>query len=465
LDILKKIEHHYLEDEKASVDSLLTVAGFSFAGSGQNVGLAFVRLKPWDERILPDQQLSAIIKRSYAAFGPIVDAVVFPFAPPAVSELGNASGFDFMLQDRGNLGHEKLMAARDQLLSALTKEKVLVGVRVNGLDDTAEYQLELDDQKLTALGVSIADVNDTLSIALGGRYVNDFIEQGRVKKVFLKADAPFRMLPDDINDWYVRNSMGNMVSFQSFTNGNWIKSSPRLARYNGFPAVEIMGMALPGALSSGQAMDLVEKHASELPEGIGYQWTGMSFQEKQAGSKVTILYSLSILIVFLCLAALYESWAIPFSVISAVPLGILGALIGAVLTWKMNDVYFQVGVLTTVGLTSKNAILIVEFAKELVAKGMAPIDAAIQAAGMRLRPILMTSLAFILGVYPMMVSTGAGSGAQNALGTAVIGGMISGTLLTILFIPLFFVLVQSFIRPKNTSADQHNNAQLIDAGE
>lgn len=449
IEVMKKIEQHYLEDEKESVDSLFTVAGFSFAGSGQNTGLVFVRLKPWDQRTAQEQTLNAIIARSYAAFGPIRDAIIFPFAPPAVSELGNATGFDLMLQDRGNLGHEKLNAARDQLLTVLMKEKGLVGVRVNGLEDTPEYQLELDDRKLTALDLDITDVNDTLSIALGGRYVNDFMDKGRVKKVFLKADAPFRMLPDNINDWYVRNSKGMMVSFQSFTKGNWVKSSPRLERYNGFSSVEIMGMALPGTLSSGQAMDLVERHAAELPEGIAYEWTGMSFQEKQAGSQVYILYSLSILVIFLCLAALYESWAIPISVISAVPLGILGALIAAVLTWKMNDVYFQVGILTTLGLTSKNAILIVEFAKELVTTGVPPISAVIEAAGMRLRPILMTSLAFILGVYPMMVSTGAGSGAQNALGTAVIGGMISGTLLTIFFIPMFFVLVQGFSRTKN----------------
>ena len=446
LEVLKKIEHHYLEDEKDSVDSLFTVAGFSFAGAGQNAGLAFIRLKPWDERTTPEQQIGAITSRSSKAFASLRDAVAFPFVPPAVSELGNASGFDFMLQDRGNLGHEKLMAARNQLLFALSKEDGLLGVRPNGLEDTPGYQLDLDDRKLGSLGLSIADVNDTLSIAMGGRYINDFIDKGRVKKVFLQADAAFRMLPNDINRWYVRNAEGTMVPFEAFSKGQWVNNSPRLERYNGFSSVEIMGMAKPGTLSSGQAMELVEKHAAELPQGIGYEWTGMSFQEKQTGNQVYILYILSILVVFLCLAALYESWVIPLSVISAVPLGILGALIAALLTWKMNDVYFQVGILTTLGLTSKNAILIVEFAKELVAKGISPYDAAIQAARMRLRPILMTSLAFILGVYPMMVSTGAGSGAQNALGSAVIGGMISGTVLAVLFVPLFFVLVQGLIR-------------------
>lgn len=453
LEVLKTLETHYLENEKDSVDSLFTVAGFSFAGSGQNTGLAFVRLKPWDERNSAGQQLSAITKRAYIAFAQIRDAMVFPFAPPAVSELGNATGFDFMLQDRANLGHEKLTEARNQLLGALMKEPGLVGVRPNGLEDTVEYRLDLDDRKLGSLNLAIADVNDTLAIALGGRYVNDFIDKGRVKKVFLQADAPYRMLPQDINNWYVRNSQGAMVPFTAFSQASWEQGSPRLERYNGFPAMRVMGMAMPGSLSSGQAMALVEQHAAALPEGIGYEWTGVSKQEKEAGSQAVLLYTASILVIFLCLAALYESWSVPFSVILAVPLGVLGALIAAVLTWKMNDVYFQVGILTTVGLTAKNAILIVEFARDLVARGYSAFDAAIEASRLRLRPILMTSLAFVLGVLPMMLSSGAGSGAQNALGTAVIGGMVSGTLLTIVFVPLFFVLVQGFFARKPADAN------------
>jgi hydrophobe/amphiphile efflux-1 (HAE1) family protein len=445
LEVLKKIEEHYLVDEKDSVGALFTVAGFSFAGSGQNTGLAFVRLKPWDERTTPDKQIGALTTRAFIAFAQFRDAFVFPFAPPAVSELGNATGFDLMLQDRANLGHEKLMAARNQLLAALGKESSLVGVRANGLEDTDEYRLELDDRKLGSLNLSSADVNDTLAIALGGRYVNDFLDQGRVKKVFLQADAPYRMLPEDINRWYVRNDLGTMVPFAAFTQASWVQSSPRLERYNGFPSIEILGMAMPGAISSGEAMALMEKHIAELPAGIGYEWTGISRQEKEAGNQAVILYGASILVIFLCLAALYESWAIPFSVILAVPLGFLGALIAAILTWKMNDVYFQVGILTTVGLTSKNAILIVEFARDLMRQGYSAFDAAIESARLRLRPILMTSLAFVLGVLPMMLSSGAGSGAQNALGTAVIGGMISGTLLTIVFVPLFFVLVQRYL--------------------
>jgi hydrophobe/amphiphile efflux-1 (HAE1) family protein len=361
--------------------------------------------------------------------------------------LGNASGFDLMLQDRGNLGHAALMQARNQLLGALSREKGLVAVRPNGLEDTPEFRLDIDTHKIGSLGLSIADVNDTFSAAWGSSYVNDFIDRGRVKKVFLQADAPFRMLPDDVNRWFVRNASGEMVPFSAFSTSNWESGSPRLERYNGVPSVEILGMALPGALSSGEALNLVERHVAELPKGISYEWTGVSRQEREAGNQATLLYAVSILVVFLCLAALYESWAIPLSVILVVPLGVLGTLVGALLTWKMNDVYFQVGLLTTVGLASKNAILIVEFAKELVAKGVGVVEAAVTAARMRLRPILMTSLAFILGVLPLMLSTGAGAGAQSALGTAVVGGMLSSTVLAIFFVPLFFVIVQkAFVR-------------------
>ena len=447
LKVVEQVERHFLEEERDSVQSIFTVAGFSFAGSGQNAGMAFVKLKPWDERSAATQKVGAISARAWQAFAKIRDASVFTFAPPAVSELGNASGFDLMLQDRGNLGHEALMKARNQLLAALAKEPGLVGVRPNGLEDTPEYRLDVDGRKLSTLGLSIADVNDTLAIAWGGRYVNDFIDQGRTKKVFLQADAPYRMLPGDIERWQVRNGAGTMVPFGAFARASWTQGSPRLERYNGVPSVEILGMAMPGKLSSGEAMALVERHAAELPAGIGYEWTGLSRQERAAGGQATLLYAAAILVVFLCLAALYESWAIPFSVILVVPLGALGTLIAAILTWKMNDVYFQVGLLTTVGLASKNAILIVEFAKDLVAQGRDAVAAAIEAARLRLRPILMTSLAFVLGVLPLALASGAGAGAQKALGTAVVGGMVSGTVLAIVFVPVFFVVVQRlFVR-------------------
>jgi hydrophobe/amphiphile efflux-1 (HAE1) family protein len=439
--VIKQVEHHFLVEQKDSVDGVFVVAGFSFAGSGQNTALVFVKLKPWDQRTGKDQSVTAIAGKAGLAFSKIRDARVFAFAPPAVSELGNATGFDLMLQDRGNLGHEALMAARNQLLAELSQDKRLVAVRPNGQEDAPEFKLDIDSHKAQAMGVSVDDINNTFSMAWGSSYVNDFIDKGRVKKVMLQADAPYRMLPEDINRWYVRNSSGEMVSFTSFADASWTSGSPRLERYNGVSSVEILGMGMPGAASSGQALAIVEAAVAKLPVGIGYEWTGMSLQEKASSGQTGMLYGLSILVVFLCLAALYESWAIPFSVILVVPLGVFGALLGAFLTWKMNDVYFQVGLLTTIGLACKNAILIVEFAKEAHESGKSLIDGAIEAARMRLRPILMTSLAFGLGVLPLVLGSGAGAGAQNALGTAVIGGMLSGTLLAIFFVPLFFVVI------------------------
>ena len=439
--VLEKVEHHLLEEQKDSVDSVLSIAGFSFAGGGQNAGMVFVRLKPWDQRPRDDQQVGAVAGKVMQHFAHLQDGTVFAFSPPAVAELGNATGFDLMLQDRANLGHDALMQARNQLLGALSKEPQLVAVRPNGQEDTPEFRLDIDTHRAGAMGLSLADINDTFSSAWGSAYVNDFIDRGRVKKVFMQADAPYRMLPEDIDRWYVRNSSGEMVPFSAFATTEWTSGSPRLERYNGVPSMEILGMAMPGAASSGEAMAIVERHAAELPAGIGYEWTGLSLQEREAGSQTLLLYTLSIAIVFLCLAALYESWSIPLAVILVVPLGVLGALIAAILTWKMNDVYFQVGLLTTIGLTSKNAILIVEFAKELYAKGTDLVSAAIAAARLRLRPILMTSLAFVLGALPLLTSTGAGAGARSALGSAVVGGMISGTVLAIFFVPLLFVVV------------------------
>ncbi len=448
LKVMEQVERHFLVDQKEAVESVFTVAGFGFAGTGQNTGLAFVKLRNWDERKTPDLRVPGIMAKAGQAFALIRDASVFAFAPPAVSELGNASGFDLMLQDRANLGHDALMQARNQLLAMAAKEPGLVGVRPNGQEDAPEFRLDIDQRKAGALGVSIADINETFSTAWGSNYVNDFIDKGRVKKVFLQADAPFRMLPKDIDRWYVRNSAGAMVPFDTFATAAWTSGSPRLERYNGSPSVEVLGMAKPGVSSSGEAIATMERLAATLPAGIGYEWTGISLQEKQAGSQAMYLYAASILIVFLCLAALYESWAIPVSVMLVVPLGVLGTLAGALLTWKMNDVYFQVGLLTTVGLAAKNAILIVEFAKDLVAQGVGLVDAALQAARMRLRPILMTSLAFILGVLPLVLGNGAGAGAQNALGVAVVGGMVSATVLAIFFVPLFFVVVMSLFKPK-----------------
>ncbi|WP_020957769.1 efflux RND transporter permease subunit, partial [Ralstonia solanacearum] len=424
-DVIRQVEHHFLVDQKEAVSGVFSVAGFSFAGSGQNMGFAFVKLRPWNERKGEALSVNGVVAKAFGFFATLRDARVFAFAPPAVAELGNATGFDLMLQDRANLGHAALMQARNQLLGTLSQDQRLVAVRPNGQEDTPEFQLQIDTHKAETLGVSISDINNTLATAWGSSYVNDFIDRGRVKKVMLQADAPFRMNPGDIDKWYVRNSAGTMVPFTAFAKVDWASGSPRLERYNGVPSMEILGMAKPGSASSGEALAIVEDAVSKLPAGIGYAWTGLSLQEKASTGQTTLLYTLSILFVFLCLAALYESWAIPFSVIMVVPLGVLGALIGAILTWKMNDVYFQVGLLTTIGLASKNAILIVEFAKDLHAQGMRLAEAAMTAARMRLRPILMTSLAFILGVLPMVTASGAGAGAPHALGTAVIGGMLS----------------------------------------
>jgi len=445
-DALKQVEQHFLVDEKEAVAGIFTVSGFSFAGNGQNTGLAFIKLRPWDERRDESLSVNSVTARAWAYFAKVRDAQIIPFAPPAVSELGNATGFDLMLQDRANLGHEALMKARNQLLEILSKDPRLVAVRANGQEDAPEFRLDIDHHKAGTLGLSMSDINDTFSTAWGSTYVNDFLDQGRVKKVMLQGDAQFRMLPKDIGRWYVRNSAGTMVPFTAFATAHWASGSPKLERYNGSPSVEILGMAMPGKASSGEALAIVEDAMAQLPAGFGYEWTGLSLQEKASTGRTGLLYGLSILIVFLCLAALYESWAIPLSVILVVPLGVLGALVGAILTWKMNDVYFQVGLLTTIGLASKNAILIVEFAKEIHEQGKGLIEAALEAVRMRLRPILMTSLAFILGVLPMVLGSGAGAGAQHALGTAVIGGMLSGTLLAIFFVPVFFVVVYKLFK-------------------
>ncbi|EDU0020267.1 efflux RND transporter permease subunit [Salmonella enterica] len=441
--VLDQVTHYYLNNEKANVESVFTVNGFSFSGQGQNSGMAFVSLKPWEERNGEENSVEAVIARATRAFSQIRDGLVFPFNMPAIVELGTATGFDFELIDQGGLGHDALTKARNQLLGMVAKHPdLLVRVRPNGLEDTPQFKLDVDQEKAQALGVSLSDINETISAALGGYYVNDFIDRGRVKKVYVQADAQFRMLPGDINNLYVRSANGEMVPFSTFSSARWIYGSPRLERYNGMPSMELLGEAAPGR-STGEAMSLMENLASQLPNGIGYDWTGMSYQERLSGNQAPALYAISLIVVFLCLAALYESWSIPFSVMLVVPLGVVGALLAAPLRGLNNDVYFQVGLLTTIGLSAKNAILIVEFAKDLMEKeGRGLIEATLEASRMRLRPILMTSLAFILGVMPLVISRGAGSGAQNAVGTGVMGGMLTATLLAIFFVPVFFVVVK-----------------------
>ncbi|ECD3769149.1 efflux RND transporter permease subunit [Salmonella enterica subsp. enterica serovar Onderstepoort] len=442
-NVLDQVTHYYLNNEKANVESVFTVNGFSFSGQGQNSGMAFVSLKPWEERNGEENSVEAVIARATRAFSQIRDGLVFPFNMPAIVELGTATGFDFELIDQGGLGHDALTKARNQLLGMVAKHPdLLVRVRPNGLEDTPPFKLDVDQEKAQALGVSLSDINETISAALGGYYVNDFIDRGRVKKVYVQADAQFRMLPGDINNLYVRSANGEMVPFSTFSSARWIYGSPRLERYNGMPSMELLGEAAPGR-STGEAMSLMENLASQLPNGIGYDWTGMSYQERLSGNQAPALYAISLIVVFLCLAALYESWSIPFSVMLVVPLGVVGALLAASLRGLNNDVYFQVGLLTTIGLSAKNAILIVEFAKDLMEKeGRGLIEATLEASRMRLRPILMTSLAFILGVMPLVISRGAGSGAQNAVGTGVMGGMLTATLLAIFFVPVFFVVVK-----------------------
>jgi multidrug efflux pump len=451
LKVLEKLEHHFMEDEKASVASVFTVAGFSFAGNGQNAGLAFVRLKDWSERKSPDLSVKAVAGRAMGAFSQIREAMVFAFAPPAVMELGNASGFDLQLQDQGGVGHEALMAARNQLLGMAAKNPLLMAVRPNGQEDTPQFKLDIDQQKATALGLTVADVNKVLSVGWGSSYVNDFVDRGRVKRVYLQGSPESRMAPEDLNKWFVRNAQGEMVPFSAFATGRWIYASPRLERYNGVSSMNVQGMPAPG-VSSGVAMAEMEKLVAQLPAGIGFEWTGLSVEERDSGSQTTVLYTISVLIVFLCLAALYESWSVPFSVLLVVPLGVIGTVLA---TWGFhlsNDVYFQVGLLTVVGLSAKNAILIVEFAKELQEKGVELREATLQAVKLRLRPILMTSIAFGLGVLPLAISSGAGSGSQNAIGVGVLGGMLTATFLGIFFVPVFFVVVRAWVGRKASAA-------------
>ncbi|WP_019645372.1 efflux RND transporter permease subunit [Novispirillum itersonii] len=446
-EVMTRVQKYFQEKETDTVESVFTLSGFNFSGRGQNAGMAFVRMKDWSLRKDPSQKVKAVAGRAMGALSQIKEAMVFAFVPPSVIELGNASGFDFQLQDRGGVGHQALMAARNQLLGMAAQNPALMAVRPNGLEDTPQYRVSVDREKAQALGLSLSDINSTLTAAWGSAYVNDFIDKGRVKKVYLQADAPYRMSPDDLNRWEVRNKSGEMIPFATFATGSWSYGSPQLERFNGVPSRNINGAAAPGH-SSGEAMKVMEELAAKLPPGISFAWNGLSYEERLAGSQAPALYALSILVVFLCLAALYESWSVPFAVMLVVPLGVLGAVAAVTVRGLTNDIYFQVGLLTTIGLAAKNAILIVEFAKHLYDNGRALRGAIIEAAQQRLRPILMTSLAFILGVMPLAIANGAGSGAQNAIGIGVMGGMIASTFLAIFFVPVFYVVVQRWFGKK-----------------
>ncbi|MHA8112922.1 multidrug efflux RND transporter permease AcrD [Kosakonia cowanii] len=441
LKVVQKVEHYFFTHEKENVQSVFATVGSGPGGNGQNVARLFIRLKDWESRDPTDGSAFAIIERATKAFSRIKEARVFAGSPPAISGMGSSAGFDMELQDHAGAGHDALMAARDQLIQLASQDPALTRVRHNGLDDSAQLQIDIDQRKAQALGVSIDDINDTLKTAWGSSYVNDFMDRGRVKKVYVQSAAKFRMLPDDINRWYVRNNSGAMVPFSAFATSHWQTGSPRLERYNGYAAVEIVGEAAPG-VSTGTAMDVMEKLVRQLPTGFGLEWTAMSYQERLSGAQAPALYAVSLLVVFLCLAALYESWSVPFSVMLVVPLGVIGALVATWMRGLENDVYFQVGLLTVIGLSAKNAILIVEFANEMNARGEDLLASTLHACRQRLRPILMTSLAFVFGVLPMATSTGAGSSSQHAVGTGVMGGMISATVLAIFFVPLFFVLVR-----------------------
>ncbi|WCT74203.1 efflux RND transporter permease subunit [Sphingomonas naphthae] len=442
---MDRVRDYYLKTEKANVSAVFTISGFGFVGQGQNVGIAFVRLKDWAERKGSENGAAAVAGRANGALGKIRAGMVITFAPPAVTELGNANGFDFQLKDIGGVGHDKLLAARNQLLGLAGADKRLVQVRPNGLEDSPQVKLDVDPATAASLGVAQADINDTVATALGGTYVNDFIDRNRVKKVYVQADAPFRATPEGLGNFFIRGSGGAMTPLSSISSTHWAYGPARLERYNGVPSMQIMGSPAPG-VSTGAAMAAMQDHAAKLPAGIGYEWNGLSYEERLSGGQAPALYALSLLIVFLCLAALYESWSVPIAVLLVVPLGVLGAVLAATLIGLNNDIYLQVGLITTIGVSAKNAILIVEFAEEKMRDGLNAADAALEAAKLRLRPIIMTSFAFIFGVLPLALSSGAGAGGQNAIGWAVVGGMLSATVLAIFFVPLFFVLVKKLFR-------------------
>ncbi|MGD9877326.1 efflux RND transporter permease subunit [Desulfococcus sp.] len=451
--VMTEVRHYLLENEKEAVKSCFTLAGRGFSGAGQNAGLAFVMLRDWDLRNRPDLKVGALVERSMKRFAGIRNARVFAFPPPAVVELGQAGGFDFQLQDRGGVGHDALMAARNQLLGMAAKDDRLTRVRPNGLEDVPQYRIDVDWERAGSLGVPIDAIHTTISAAFGSAYVNDFIQSGRVKRVYVQADAPYRMLPNDIDKLYVRNAAGTMTPFTSFSSGRWTYGSPRLERFNAFPSMNIWG-APPQGKSSGEAMQAMEEIASKLPKGIGFDWTGLSYQERMTKSQAPLLYAFSMIVIFLCLAALYESWTVPISIVLTLPLGIIGSVIASSFRGFPNDVYFQIGLLTVLGLTTKNAILIVQFAMEKVKEGMGLVEATLEGAKLRLRPIIMTSLAFGFGVLPLAVAAGAGAGAQTAIGMGVLGGMVAATFLATPFIPLFYVMVVQLFSRKTSDRSE-----------
>jgi HAE1 family hydrophobic/amphiphilic exporter-1 len=439
--VADQVKQHFLEKENEAVESCMTIVGMSFAGRSQNNGMVFVKLKDWELRNRGDLRVKAIAGRAMATFSRMRNAMVFAFPPPPVIELGTARGVDFQLVDRGGLGHETLMTARNQFLTMAAKDPRLTNVRPNGIEDVPQFRVDVDWEKAGTLGLPISSIHSTLSAAFGSTYVNNFIQAGRVKRVYVQADAPYRRLPSDLERIYVRNTSGKMVPFASFASTRWSTGSPRLERFNGFPSLNIQGEPAPGH-STGEAMRAFEGIVSKLPQGIGFDYTGVSYQERMASTQTAPLYAFSILVIFLCLAALYESWPIPLSILLVLPLGVLGGVMASMLRGLPNDVYFQIGLLTTLGLTTKNAILIVQFAKARVEQGRGLIEAALEGTRLRFRPIVMTSLAFGFGVLPLALATGAGAGAMTAIGTSVLGGMITGTVLVILFAPLFYVLIE-----------------------
>ena len=440
-EITSKIERYFNEKEKEAVESVMAVTGMSFSGRAQNSGMVFIKLRDWNLRDRSDLKAKAVAGRATAALSSLRNAIVFAFPPPAVIELGTAKGFDFQLLDRGGLGHAALTEARNQLLGIAARDPRLIAVRPNGLEDVSEYRIDVDWEKAGSLGVPITSIHQTISAAFGSAYVNDFVKGGDVKRVYVQADAPYRMLPKDLEKLYVRNAMGRMVPFSSFATGRWTSGPSRLERYNGFPSMNIWGEPAPGK-SSGEAMQAMEEAVAKLPKGFGFDWTGLSYQERMSSSQAPLLYAFSIFVIFLCLAALYESWPIPISILLVLPLGAIGGVIASSTRGLANDVYFQIGLLTTLGLTTKNAILIVQFAQAGVQRGMGLIEATVEAAKLRLRPIVMTSLAFGFGVLPLALTTGAGAGAQNAIGTGVLGGMVTATVLVVIFSPLFYVIIE-----------------------
>jgi len=448
-----EVQHYFLEQEKEAVDSCMTIVGSGFSGQAQNNGMVFVKLKDWNLRDRSDLRVRAVADRAMAEFSRMRNAMVFAFPPPAIAELGIAMGFDFQLVDRGGLGHEALTQARNQLLGMATRDPRVVHVRPNGMEDVPEYRIDVDWEKAGVLGLPITSIHNTISAAFGGAYVNDFIQGGRVKRVYVQADAPHRMLPEDLDRLYVRNTAGRMTPYASFASGRWTTGSPRLERFNAFPSMNIWGEPAPGR-SSGEAMRAMEELTSRLPQGVDYDWTGLSYQERQAAAQTGLLYTFSILIVFLFLAALYGKWNIPIAVLLILPLGVIGGIVASTLRGLSSDVYFQIGMLNTLGLATKNAILIVQFAMAGAAQGASLTQAALQALRLRLRPIVMTSMTTGLAVLPLAFSTGAGAGAMNAIGTAVLGGMITGTILVLFFAPLFYVLIEKTLGRSRESAQQ-----------